>query len=214
MARQPDSDRAKRTLYVTGFNSKLIKKRLLKELFSQGGPVMDVTLFETHAYVLFQHVESVPYCLALFNDIEMFGDKLRLKPRSFSDGNPYTHLDYLAEVRVKLREEYSKIEPPKLPAKQYPVEQRNYRSRRHNHDRSQSTSNRSDSNNKGAVVGPDKARSPVSSKRCSSIKTATKTIKAPKAPTKSTSNTRRQKRGGRRTTVGNRKLQKKYKYIV
>ena len=73
--KQHDDDRAKKTLYVTEFNPKLMKRHLLQELFSQGGPVKDITMFDTHACVLFQHEESFPYCLALFNEVELFGDK-------------------------------------------------------------------------------------------------------------------------------------------
>lgn len=113
-----NDDRAKKTLYVTGFNSKNTTKQLLKELFTQGGPVADITMFDTHAYVRFQHQESVPYCLALFNEVELFGDKLRLNPRHKSD-NTFSYMKYLAQVRDKLRDEYMSKEPPKLPAKIY-----------------------------------------------------------------------------------------------
>lgn len=117
MAKVRDEDRAKRTLYVTGFNSKLITKSLLRELFTQGGPVVDVTLFETHAYILFQHQESVPYCLALFNEVELHGEKLRINPR-FKLKDNYSYLNYLAKVRKRLMDEYMKMDPPDLPPKQ------------------------------------------------------------------------------------------------
>lgn len=113
-----NDDRAKKTLYVTGFNSKCTTKKILKELFTQGGPVADITMFDTHAYVRFQHPESVPYCLALFNEVELFGDKLRLNPRHKSD-TTFGYLRYLAQVRDKLRDEYMSKEPPKLPARKY-----------------------------------------------------------------------------------------------
>lgn len=113
-----NDERARKTLYVTGFNSKHTTKHLLKELFTQGGPVADVTMFDTHAYVLFQHEESVPYCLALFNEVELFGDKLRLNPRHRSK-DTFNYMKYLTQVRDKLRDEYLQRAPPNLPAKKY-----------------------------------------------------------------------------------------------
>lgn len=113
----PSDDRARKTLYVTGFNPKLTTKHLLKELFMQGGPVRDVTLFDTHAYVLFEDEESVPYCLALFNEIEVHGQKLRLNPRSKTK-DAFCYLKYLTTVRKKLMDEYMKIPPPELPPKE------------------------------------------------------------------------------------------------
>lgn len=115
-----DNSVARRTLYVTSFNSKTITKNLLKELFCQGGPVVDITLFDTHAYVLFEDEESVPYCLALFNEIELYGHKLRISPR-IRTKDALSSLRYLKLVRDKLRNEFSKIPPPKLPAKKMPI---------------------------------------------------------------------------------------------
>lgn len=112
--------RAKNTLYVTGFDPKLTKKHVLEELFTQGGPVKEVTMLDTHAYVLFQHEESVPYCLALFNEIELHGQKLRLNPR-FRTSETYCYMKYLIAVRKKLMSEYMKIPAPDLPPKQWSV---------------------------------------------------------------------------------------------
>lgn len=111
---QPDDDRAKRTLYVTGFNPKLTTERLLHEIFIQGGPVVSIKLFETHAYVHFEHEESVPYCLALFNDLELHGNVLRVSPR-FKTKDTYSYADFLSKVRSTLMNEYRKIPPPNLP---------------------------------------------------------------------------------------------------
>lgn len=119
MARTNNEDRARRTLYVTGFDSKRASKDLLKELFTQGGPVVDITMFDTHAYVLFQHQESVPYCLALFNNIELHDKKLRLSPK-FKTKDTYSYLEYLAKVRDELRDQYMRQTPPQLPPKIYP----------------------------------------------------------------------------------------------
>lgn len=119
MAKGRDDDRARKTLYVTGFNSKLTTKSMLHELFLQGGPVVDVTMFDTHAYILFKDEESVAYCLALFNEVELHGEKLRINPK-FRTKNTYCYLNYLAKVRQSLRDANQKIEPPNLPAKVYP----------------------------------------------------------------------------------------------
>lgn len=119
----PDSERARKTLYVTGFNPKHTSKQLLEELFTQGGPVRDITLFDTHAYVLFEHEESVPYCLALLNEVELHGNKLRLNPRVKS-ANAFCYLKYLSTVRKKLMAEYRKVPPPDLPPKKMPVQKR------------------------------------------------------------------------------------------
>lgn len=118
MGKIRDDDRARRTLYVTGFNPKKTTKPLLKELFCQGAPVADITLFETHAYILFKDEESVAYCLALFNEIELHGEKLRLNPRVRSK-NSYCFMSYLKKVRDRLRQEYQKVTTPDLPLKKY-----------------------------------------------------------------------------------------------
>lgn len=119
------SDRAKKTLYVTGFDPKLTRKHVLEELFTQGGPVKEVTMFDTHAYILFHHEESVPYCLALFNEVELYGQKLRLNPRNRTK-ETYCYLKYLLAVRKKLMSEYIKITPPNLPPKQMPLKKAKY----------------------------------------------------------------------------------------
>lgn len=119
MAKIRDGDRARKTLYVTGYDRKRTTKDLLRELFTQGGPVVDITMFDTHAYVLFQHEESVPYCLALFNDVEMFGSKLRMSPR-FKTENTFAYVDYLSQVKCELRDRNMRQTPPDLPPKIYP----------------------------------------------------------------------------------------------
>lgn len=117
---EQDATRAKKTLYVTGFDPRKTTKDLLEELFMQGGPVTDVKLFDTHAYVQFQDQDSVSYSLALFNDIELHGRKIRISPKSKSRES-LSHLKYLMQVREILREQYSKMSPPKLPPKQMPA---------------------------------------------------------------------------------------------
>lgn len=75
-------------------------------------------MFDSYAYVLFQHEESVPYCLALFNETEINGQKLRLNPR-YKTECAYSYLKYLHTVRDKMRSEYMKIPPPDLPPKRH-----------------------------------------------------------------------------------------------
>lgn len=118
-ARDQDTSRAKKTLYVTGFDPRRATKELLEELFMQGGPVTDVKLFDSHAYVQFQDPESVSYSLALFSEIELHGQKLRINAKQKSRES-LSHLKYLQQVREILREQYKKIPPPKLPPKKMP----------------------------------------------------------------------------------------------
>lgn len=107
-------------LRVSGFNSKLVKMPLLYELFTQGGPVKKVVMMvrgpEPHAIVHFHHEESVPYCLALFNGLQMHGELLRLNPLRYNK-NTNSYLNYMNEVRRKLRDEFASITPPELPPK-------------------------------------------------------------------------------------------------
>lgn len=132
-----DDDRARKTIYLTGYNPKLTNKHHLKELFTQGGPVVDITMFDTHAYILFQDEISVPYCLALFNEVELHGEKLRLNPRSKTK-DTYCFMNYLAKVRLRLKDDYAKVSPPKLPAKDYPEKQKQARSSSSSSKRSRS----------------------------------------------------------------------------
>lgn len=112
----------KKTLYVRGFNPKTITKPLIEELFIQAGPIHFINLFKTHAKIVFEHEETVPYSIALLNGIELNGDILRLSPQ-MSDKNSYCYHKYLMEVRNKLMKEYRKMEPPNLPPKKYPTRQ-------------------------------------------------------------------------------------------
>lgn len=112
------------SLRISGFDPKLTTSNLLYELFCQGGPIKSISLKykpEPNAFVRFQHDESVPYCLALFDGIELHGRLLRLNPLRYNK-NTHSYLDYLKDVRRRLRDEYAKIEPPKLPPKSCPAE--------------------------------------------------------------------------------------------
>lgn len=130
--RDQDVTRAMKTLYVSGFDQRLMTKELLEELFVQGGPVTDVKLLDNHAYVQFEDMESVSYCLALFNDIEIHGRKLRVNAKKKSKYTSH-HLKYLSKVRETLRDQYAKVPPPKLPPKEHrfrPATKSNHRSKR------------------------------------------------------------------------------------
>lgn len=105
---------------MSGYNPKLTTKHMLEELFTQGAPVANITMFDTHAYVLLHDEVSVPYCLALFRDIELHGEKLRISPRI--KGKPmYIYINQLENIRKKLMDAYRKIPPPDLPPKAEPV---------------------------------------------------------------------------------------------
>lgn len=78
--------------------------------------MQDVTLFDTHAYILLKDEESVPYCLALFSDIELHGRRLCINPKIRSK-DVFTLRKHLVQVRDILKEQYRKIKPPNLPPK-------------------------------------------------------------------------------------------------
>lgn len=181
----------------------MMKKHLLKELFSQGGPVTDITLFDTHAYVLFQHEESVPYCLALFNEVELFGEKLRLNPRSRSENN-FCYMKYLSEVRARLRDEYAQMKPPNLPAKRYSNSDKQIvKDRRHRRSHDRQPPRRAGSNFSSSFE-----TGIVKTRKQSSTSSKTKNSKS------STSNSRKRKRGGGGNRAGKpRKIQKIVKHL-
>lgn len=107
------------SLRISGYNPKLTTNTLLYELFCQGGPIKSISFCkrpDDHAIIRFQHDESVPYCLALFEGIELHGRLLRMNPLRYNK-NTNLYLDYLKEVRHKFRDEYAQITPPALPAK-------------------------------------------------------------------------------------------------
>lgn len=50
-------------------------------LNSKGGPVKKIVFREQFSFVEFEDAESVAYCLALFDGVELFGDRLQLQPK-------------------------------------------------------------------------------------------------------------------------------------
>ena len=73
-------DVQERTLKVTNYG-RSVTEPILRELFSQGGPVRKIVFKEQFSYVEFEDAESVAYCLALFDGVELFGDRLVLAPK-------------------------------------------------------------------------------------------------------------------------------------
>ncbi|KAK4473634.1 hypothetical protein MN116_002986 [Schistosoma mekongi] len=72
-----------RCLYIGNINSK-ITTDLLYELFLQAGPLEDVTVKDTFAFVTFEDEESVPYACSLFEGITLYGRELIIRPRQNS----------------------------------------------------------------------------------------------------------------------------------
>jgi len=84
-------DLQSRTLVVRGL-AQGITKDLLKELFMQGGPVRNVVMPQnSFAFVEFDDAESVGYCLALFNGVEINGKPLECKPKLEYNEEYYTY---------------------------------------------------------------------------------------------------------------------------
>jgi len=69
-----------RTLRVSNYGRQ-VTSAILKELFSQGGPVRKIVFKDSFSFIEFDDEESVGYCLALFDGIELFGDRIQLSPK-------------------------------------------------------------------------------------------------------------------------------------
>ncbi|VDP63582.1 unnamed protein product [Schistosoma mattheei] len=74
---------ADRCIYVGNINPK-ITTDILYELFLQAGPLEDVTVKDTFAFVTFEDEESVPYACSLFEGITLYGTELKIRPRQNS----------------------------------------------------------------------------------------------------------------------------------
>ena len=75
-----------RTLWVGGIHEK-VDDEILYELFLNAGPLEKVTIpkdretkkQKSFAFVIFQHEMSVQYAYDLLNNVELFGQRLRLQ---------------------------------------------------------------------------------------------------------------------------------------
>ncbi|KAI1287291.1 RNA-binding protein 7 [Halotydeus destructor] len=76
----PSADLQLRTLRVTQFSRK-VTKDLLYELFIQVGPVRNVVFKPDHAFVEFEHEDSVGYALAMMDGVQLFGESMYLEPK-------------------------------------------------------------------------------------------------------------------------------------
>lgn len=179
-------------LRVSGFNPKLVNTTLIHELFTQGGPVTNISLVkkpEYHAIVRFQHEESVPYCLALFDGIELFGDPIRLNPLRYNkDTNSF--LKYLKNVRSILRDQFATLPPPNLPPKIYPPNVQNRQIFENNN------------NSRRRKKGPKK------SKKSKKIKKQNKSTRQDKTKTSSINKESNRRSKGKRNTASKAKIVK------
>ncbi|XP_014244672.1 splicing regulator RBM11 isoform X2 [Cimex lectularius] len=77
-------DRDRRTLFV-GNLSEHATEDILHELFLQAGPVQEVSIPQINGkprafgFVVFKHACSVPYAIALMNNISLYGRLHHLK---------------------------------------------------------------------------------------------------------------------------------------
>uniref|UniRef100_H3AIN1 Splicing regulator RBM11 n=1 Tax=Latimeria chalumnae TaxID=7897 RepID=H3AIN1_LATCH len=81
-------DEANRTVFVGNLHCN-VKEEILYELFLQAGPLTKVTIAKdkdgkpkSFGFVCFKHVESVPYAIALLNEIRLYGRPIKLQYRS------------------------------------------------------------------------------------------------------------------------------------
>lgn len=126
---------ADKILYVSGYNIKKTTQHMLEELFIQAGPIRSVIMYETRAQVCFQDAESIPYCLALFQGLELHGNRLKFQVKYYrKDTNKLIH--DLADVRNSFRQYNLKIPPPDLPPKKHPTDEHS-KPRKRNHSQLQ-----------------------------------------------------------------------------
>lgn len=86
----PPMDLQMRTLRVTAGNGwdfdKRVTKEILQELFIQVGPVRNIVLKNSFAFIEFQDTDSVAYALAAMDGVQLFGKTLNLEPKIKSEG--------------------------------------------------------------------------------------------------------------------------------
>lgn len=78
-----------RTLRVTSANGRELDRKVTKdillELFIQVGPVRNIVLKPSFAFIEFQDVESVAYAIAAMDGVQLFGRTLNLEPKIRSE---------------------------------------------------------------------------------------------------------------------------------
>ncbi|XP_014244671.1 RNA-binding protein 7 isoform X1 [Cimex lectularius] len=88
-------DRDRRTLFV-GNLSEHATEDILHELFLQAGPVQEVSIPQINGkprafgFVVFKHACSVPYAIALMNNISLYGRMLTIRTKKGTLVGPYT----------------------------------------------------------------------------------------------------------------------------
>ncbi|XP_069059226.1 splicing regulator RBM11 isoform X2 [Pleurodeles waltl] len=80
-------EEADRTIFVGNLDNK-VKEETLFELFLQAGPLTKVRICKdkegkpkSFGFVCFKHTDSVPYAIALLNDIRLYGRPINLQYR-------------------------------------------------------------------------------------------------------------------------------------
>ena len=85
----PPVDLQMRTLRVNAGNGwdfdKRITKDILQELFIQVGPVRNIVLKPSFAFIEFQDADSVSYALAAMDGVQLYGKTLNIEPKIRSD---------------------------------------------------------------------------------------------------------------------------------
>lgn len=70
-----------RTLVVRNFDPDQTTEKLLRELCLQAGPLRKVVMRPDHAFIEFDHIESVGYAKALLDGVFLFGKPLSMEPK-------------------------------------------------------------------------------------------------------------------------------------
>jgi RNA recognition motif-containing protein len=98
-----------RTLVVRNFDPDKTTDKLLKELCLQAGPLRKVVMRPDHAFVEFDHIESVGYAKALLDGVILFGKPLSFEPKiKISEHFKYTKAlnDYIShDIRRRALEQ-------------------------------------------------------------------------------------------------------------
>ncbi|KAL1252368.1 hypothetical protein QQF64_017061 [Cirrhinus molitorella] len=82
-----DSDRDLEKTILVGNIHSCVTEEILYELFLQAGPVVEVRIFRDgqhapYGCVYYKHAEAVPYAVALLNGIWLYGQPIKLQPKT------------------------------------------------------------------------------------------------------------------------------------